>query len=173
MNRRSTLKKLLAASGGVIALPYWAKGWTADQLAFDSIFSENEQELLATVVDTMIPGGDSVGALSVGVDKFLLKLIQDCYTSEVQEIVKSQLKDLEKDAQMKHGKSLLQCEQDVRQKLLESYSAGGEDQQEFFDLIKRETIRGFRTSKEVMTEYRNYKVAPGFYNGCVDIEIDQ
>jgi hypothetical protein len=44
------------------------------------------------------------------------------------------------------------------------------DDKDFFDLMKSETIRGFSTSKEVMTKYLKYKVAPGHYHGCVDVK---
>jgi hypothetical protein len=43
------------------------------------------------------------------------------------------------------------------------------DEKDFFDLMKSETIRGYSTSREVMTNYLDYKVAPGHYYGCVDI----
>ena len=41
---------------------------------------------------------------------------------------------------------------------------------EFFNLLRSETIRGFATSKEVMLNYNNYKIAPGYYHGCVSIK---
>jgi hypothetical protein len=44
-----------------------------------------------------------------------------------------------------------------------------EETRETFGLIKSETIRGFRTSKVVMTEYLDYQVMPGHFYGCVEI----
>ena len=35
--------------------------------------------------------------------------------------------------------------------------------------MKSETIRGFNTSREVMLQYLNYKIVPGHYYGCVDV----
>ena len=72
MNRRDTLKQLLLASGGLITLPSWASEWSIQDLSsYSSAFTIREQEILATVADTIIPAGNSIGALSVGVDKFL------------------------------------------------------------------------------------------------------
>ena len=72
MNRRDSIKSLMAASGTLIALPAWADGWVADDVVlYPSSFSIESAETLASVADTIIPAGDDIGALSVGVDKFL------------------------------------------------------------------------------------------------------
>ena len=56
--------------------------------AYTSSFTLSEQQVRLHC-DTIIPAGDSIGALSVGVDKFLQKLIDKCYDSKVQENVKA------------------------------------------------------------------------------------
>ena len=111
-----------------------------------------------------------VGAISVGVDKYLQKLIDKCYEKRVQENVKTQLNSLDTNAQSVHGKSFTGCDQQQRQELLIKLSASSvKEEKDFFDLMKSETMRGFNTSKEVMTEYLNYKVFPGHYFGCCDV----
>ena len=172
MNRRDTLKQLLLASGGLIALPSWAREWKVTDLAtYSSSFTVTEQQVLTMVADTIIPAGDSIGALSVGVDKFLQKLIDKCYDSKVQEKVKNQLSALEASAQKSFSKSFTVCDQSQRQDLLMKLSSSAnKDEKDFFELMKSETIRGFSTSKEVMTKYLKYKVAPGHYHGCVDVK---
>jgi hypothetical protein len=172
MNRRDTLKELLVTSGGLIALPSWARKWTAKDLdSYHSGFSVTEQQIIASVTDTIIPAGNSIGALSVGVDKFLQKLIENCYGIDVQDNVKAQLASLETSAQRANGKSFVACDQSQRQELLLKLSTSeNKNDKDFFNLIKSETIRGFNTSKEVMTKYLQYKVAPGHYYGCVDVK---
>jgi hypothetical protein len=172
MNRRDTLKQLFLASGGLIALPSWARKWSAkDFTTFHSSFSVTEQEILASITDTIIPAGDSIGALSVGVEKFLEKLIDNCYGKEVQDNVKAQLAGLETSAQRIYGKSFIACDQSQRQELLLKLSSSeNRNEKDFFNLMKSETIRGFTTSKEVMLKYLKYKVAPGHYFGCVDVK---
>ena len=96
MNRRTTIKNLLVASGGLVALPSWAQNWSvADVTKLPSSFSMTSQEILASVADAIIPAGNSIGALSVGVDKFLQKLIANCYEKDVQENVNTQLAALD------------------------------------------------------------------------------
>lgn len=171
MNRRTSLKNLLVASGGLIALPAWAEQWSVNDLAtYRSSFSPQSEELLAYVADTIIPAGNTIGALSVGVDKFLQKLIDNCYEADVQENVKAQLLALEAYAKTTYGSSFTACDQLQRQSLLERLSIS-EDKNEkaFFDLMKSETIRGYNTSREVMLQYLNYKILPGHFYGCVDV----
>lgn len=172
MNRRSTIKKLTMASIGLVSLPAWASEWSADQIVLPSLFQDVEQEILAAVTDTIIPAGNTIGALSVETDKFLQRLFADCYEEEVQNNLKKQLLALDQSAQTAHEKSFSLCTQAEREVLLlERSTSEDTDQKDFFDLVKKETIRGFRTSKEVMMKYQDYVMAPGHYYGCVDLNI--
>ena len=172
MNRRSTLKTLAMVSGGLIALPAWARNWSlSDVTTYRSSFTLAEQRLLSSVADTIIPAGNAIGALSVGVDKFLQRLIDDCYEKEVQQNIKTQLGALDASAQQAYGKSFTACDQAQRQELLLKYAASVKrEEKDFFNLIKSETIRGFSTSREVLVNYQKYKVQPGHYYGCVDVK---
>lgn len=177
MDRRTALKQLAIASGGLITLPAWmgcdTSGTPATHL---SSFSSAEQQVLAAITDAIIPAADpaiaeSIGALSVGVDKFLQKLFDDCYDKEVQNNIKTQLKALDDSAIFSYKRSFTDCTATVRKELLLKFSgAGNKQQNDFFKLIKTETIRGFNTSQEVMEKYLNYKVAPGHYYGCIDLK---
>ena len=79
----------------------------SDKNTHHSGFDPAEQKVLAAVADTIIPAGNTIGALAVGVDKFLQKLIDDCYETRVQDNVKKQLHALEGNAIKDHGKSLV------------------------------------------------------------------
>lgn len=170
MNRRGAVKNLVVAYSGLISLPFWMQACgITDKETHQTTFTSEEQGLLAKITDTIIPAGNSVGALSVGVDKFLQKMLDDCYEKPIQDNVRNQLKQLETVAQKNHGKSFASCSQNEREQLLLNFSASqNKNEKDFFDLVKNETIRGFNTSQKVMQEYLNYKVAPGHYYGCVN-----
>ena len=161
----------MAASGGMLVLPAWASEWNTQELAHIPSFSVAEQQVLASVADTIIPAGNSIGALSVGVDKFLQKLIDDCYDKEVQSNVKKQLAALDTAALTAHQQSFSSLDQSQRETLLLKLSTSSDKaEKDFFNLVKNETIRGFSTSKEVMLKYLKYQVAPGHYYGCVNVK---
>ncbi len=172
MNRRSSLKKLLLTTTGLVVLPAWARDWSPAELSFIPQFSPTEQSLLATVADTIIPKGDAIGALDVGVAVFLQKLFADCYDLPVQENIKFQLNSLHQNALQGFNTPFIDCDQFQREILLLAM-ATSEDQNEkdFFELLKSETIRGFRTSREVMRKYYKYIVAPGHFHGCVEVDV--
>ena len=161
----------MVASGALVALPSWARDWTVgDVTKLPSSFSVTDQEILASVADAIIPPGNSIGALSVGVDKFLQKLIANCYEAEVQQNVNKQLSALDASARNTYGNSFTSCDQLQRQAILTKLaSSEDKNEKDFFNLMKSETIRGFNTSREVMLQYLNYKILPGHYHGCVDI----
>ena len=112
MDRRTALKQLAIASGGLITLPAWMGCDTAGIPATHlSSFSFAEQQMLAAITDAIIPAADSavagsIGALSVGVDKFLQKLFDKCYDKEVQDNIKTQLKALETSAKSSYKNHL-------------------------------------------------------------------
>ena len=172
MDRRKAIKNLAIVSGGLITLPQWMVSCgVSDTTIHQTSFSVAEQKILASITDTIIPTGNNIGALSVGVDKFLQKLIDDCYEKDVQDNVKTQLKSLDGSAQTTNKKSFGDCTQSQREELLLKFSTSEKKEgKDFFDLIKSETIRGFNTSQKVMQEYLGYKVAPGHYYGSVDVK---
>ena len=145
-----------------------------------STFSSTEQAMLAAIVDTIIPAGPAkagtggvatIGALSVGVDKFLQKLIDDCYEKPAQDNVKWQLAVVDASARATYGKPFADCTGPQKKDLvLKGLASADKEGKDFFVSMKSETIRGFNTSQQVMEGWLNYKVAPGHYYGCVTIK---
>ncbi|MEO5979404.1 MAG: gluconate 2-dehydrogenase subunit 3 family protein [Chryseolinea sp.] len=171
MDRRTSLRTLAAATVSLVALPSWANAWTANNIAASPAFlSVGQQEILASITDTIIPEGNSIGALSVGVDKFVQRLLENCYETNVQENVKKQLAALDAAAVSAGQTTFVTADQTSRMNLLLKFAASQvTEEKDFFDLMKAETIRGFNTSKEVMMGHLKYKMVPGHYYGCVDI----
>lgn len=164
----------MLASGSLATLPAWAQDWTKEDFAIESgHFLEGQEELLASLVDTILPADvDGVGGIKVGVDQFLIKLFERCYDAEAQENIKARMSSLQQKAETMFGRSFKDCDQSQRQELLSACgNSENESEKTFFDLVKSESIRGFRTSREVMIKYFKYRVAPGHYHGCVDVEI--
>ncbi len=172
VNRRSAVKNIIIASGTLITLPFWMTACSNDDATTHlSTFSIDDQKLLSSITDTIIPPGNSIGALSMEVDKFLQKLIDNCQEKDVQQNVKTQLKALEGSAIALHKKSFTTCAQAQREELLLKFSVSEKkEEKDFFTLLKTETIRGFNTSKKVMVDFQKYEVAPGHYYGCVNVK---
>ena len=169
MNRRTAFKTLALATGALITLPPWmlSCGMT-DKKTHLSSFSPEQQHTLAIVADTIIPAGNAIGALSVGVDKYLQKLFDDCYEKEICDNIKSKLDKLQSHTEKPYGSRFSNASQNIREQALLDFLIS-EDTKEIAALIKTETIRGFSTSREVMVDYHGYKVAPGHFYGSVKV----
>jgi hypothetical protein len=175
MNRRDAVVNLLAVSGTLISLPFWMTACRMSEGGSHvTSFTAEEQSMLAAIVDTIIPAGKNggePGALSVGVDKYLQKLIDDCYEPAAREAVKKQLHAVEAATKAANGGSFGQASVMDRQGILQKFGGSADkDEKEFISTIKRETIKGFNTSQEVMVNYLNYKIAPGHYYGSVPVK---
>ncbi|MFT7249212.1 MAG: hypothetical protein ACI97P_001993, partial [Arcticibacterium sp.] len=99
MKRRDILKNIALGSGVLLTLPSWTKAWNANTWQAQSIFSSAQSATLSSIVGTFIPEGKTEpGALGVEVDKYLERLIADCYDAEQQSKIKNGLKALRKAA---------------------------------------------------------------------------
>lgn len=171
MNRRIAVKNLVVATGTFITLPSWMKAFGNGSTTHLSSFSPGEQQVLVAVTDAIIPAGNSLGAISVGVDKYFQKLVDDCYDTAEQASVKKGLQQLEASTKQAYGKPFSQCDQQQRQAQLSKWSQSADkNEKDFFNLMKKETITGYNTSQQVLQGQLGYQVAPGHYYGCVNVK---
>lgn len=175
MQRRTSLKLLGAAGAGIAGLVLADWKWQIlDRLTHVGFFTYDQEQLLASLADTIIPAGVSgtagtapIGALSTGTDQFLIKFFEKCLEKEEQEILIQELKALEK----RGFAALPKLE---REAILGEYSkTENENQKKFYELIRSNTIFGFTTVREVMADHLGYQVAPGFYSGCVEVPAEK
>jgi hypothetical protein len=171
MNRREILKNLVLGSGAVVALPSWANGWSANSIEFSDVFTKNQSSTIKSIVGTFIPEGKTEpGAIGLEVDKFIDKLIADCYEKEDQDKVEAGIQALNESSQSTYKKSFELCTQGQRESLLMGFlEPSDENKKWFYNIMRRETIRGYTSSEYVMVNHYNYVMAPGFYKGCVDV----
>ncbi|GAB5409590.1 MAG: hypothetical protein BalsKO_19550 [Balneolaceae bacterium] len=172
MKRRDALKNLAFASGAVIALPSWAFGWKAEDMSrMNTTFTDYEINLISSIVDVVIPSNGEIGGLSVGVDNYLVGLISRCYEKEFRGQIRAQLHKLDTNAKDAHGKVFSECDVQKQTELFKALNTNrNNDDNDFFEFMKSQTIRGFETSEEVMMNYHGFVLMPGFYDGNVDVE---
>lgn len=174
MQRRTSLKLLGAAGLGIAGLAVADWKWQlVDRITHTGFFTFDQERLIASIADTIIPQGSSstssgenaapIGALSTKTDQFLIKFFEKCLEKEEQDLVIKELEAL-------HQLGFISLSKEEREKTLLSYKEdASEDKKKFYELVRSNTIFGFTTVKEVMVDYRGYQVAPGFYQGCADV----
>ncbi len=165
---------MVLATGAIAVLPDWAHGWAPANLdPVNSCFDAEEESVLSALADAIIPAGkEDIGARSLGVDQFLNRLFSDCYEEEVQKQIKQQLGQIMQHAKDTYNIKFQDCQWPQKMTIVEQLAwSHNEETREIFQLIKSETIRGFRTSKVVMTEYLDYQVMPGYFDGCAEVSV--
>lgn len=129
-----------------------------------------EQTTLTAIIEAIIPESDTLGAKSVGVPAFMEKMLADCYEKEVIENVEKGLAFVENTATSNYKVPFANLPLSDRQTILLAIEKEeGTDLKAFYTLIKNLTIQGYTSSEYVQTTFLEYKMMPGFYDGCVPV----
>ncbi|QJD81343.1 gluconate 2-dehydrogenase subunit 3 family protein [Spirosoma rhododendri] len=163
---------MAGAVGGLIALPGWASGWTAESVRLATpLLPADQVETLAAVVDTIIPATDTPGAKDLNVQQFIQKVVADCYDKPTQDMLSNGLVLTNDLAQKTFGKPFNAGDATQRVTLLKQLEQSTDPAQAaFIKLVKPLTIRGYLNSEYVMTNLTHYEFIPGHYNGCVPVK---
>lgn len=167
MKRREAIGSLSLGLTSLL-MPTWANGWTSKQVI---LADDNSLDILGQIISGIIPEGELPGAQSLKVHHFVQKIINDCFSPEVQATFKANITKANMMADELHQKkSFGDLSQAQKEKVFFLFddSILNEDTA-FIKLLKKLTIEGYTQSEYFLTTHRNYEMAPGFYNGCVSI----
>ena len=172
MQRRSLVKNITLTIGASIILPSWANAWNKESFQNNYFKSSHLQEnLLAEIVETIIPKTNTPGAKELNVQQFIPKMVMDCYDKKAQAIYKNGFELVDKNAKNTFSKSFMECDGKQRTEILNKMSKSeNEDEKSFIQLVKGLTIKGYLSSEYVMTNLRIYEYAPARYHGCVPVK---
>ncbi len=172
MQRRSAIKNLALTIGGTIVLPAWANAWSKESLQNNTFkISYSQEALLAEIVETIIPKTDTPGAKELGADKFILKMVADCYDKKSQDIFAKGLVFVDELSKKENGKTFVESDSTQKLNTLKKMSTSqNSDDKGFIQLVKGLTIDGYLVSEYVMTNLRIFEMVPGRFHGCVPIK---
>ncbi|WP_064198134.1 MULTISPECIES: gluconate 2-dehydrogenase subunit 3 family protein [Emticicia] len=170
MQRRTALKSLSVALGGLVSMPAWATSWTPDSIGNDKSLSASDEAILAEIVETIIPETKTPGAKSLKVHQFALRMINDCYGEAAQKSLQQGLAKTDELAKQINSKSFVECDAQQRKDTILQLSKADEASKKFVEMIKNLTIRGYTNSEYYMVNVQKYVMAPGFYHGCVPVK---
>lgn len=175
MNRRLLIKNLALFSGGLLLLPSCLKKEEQKEVseACNALAVTREQQaLLAEVSETIIPATDTAGAKALGLHCFVLTMVSDCYEKDVQEKFKEGMLQFNEMANGEFGGDFVACNAEQRNQLLTALEAkqAAPDVLTFYNITKKEVVKGFLNSKLVMTELRKYELVPARYDGYFPVK---
>ncbi|MGR3811030.1 gluconate 2-dehydrogenase subunit 3 family protein [Jiulongibacter sp. NS-SX5] len=169
MNRRNLIKTLGLGLTGAMALPAWANNWTTEALPKGNALNKADAEVLADLVDTLIPKTDTPGAKELGVDNFVKAMADTMLSPEDRQNFYTQLSKVDDFAHEQYAFSFNQLSEGGRVDCLKAMEmAENPEMKKFFQTLKGYTIQGYTSSEWYMTEKAGYQYAPGYGHGCVD-----
>jgi hypothetical protein len=191
MNRREAVRRAAFLLGGAItfnSLGAFAEGvMPVMGLSFDAKSLNAQEDLVAEIADTIIPDKKDVpGAKAAGMGPFIVMMIQDCYTSDIQEHFAKGLKKIEEVSQSQFNKSFKSLTLSERESIFKMFKAEAEAQKKniasqsiaiapshFFQLMCELTYLGYYTSEIGATKALRYVHIPGRYESCIPLEPGQ
>ncbi len=176
MNRREALERVAILMGSTLSAPMIAgvMGQVTNKGKSVAVTAEQEN-LLAEIADIIIPTTDSPGEASPGakaasVEKFIVRVMRDCYKKEDQEVFYKGLAKFEADSKTKFGKGFVGL--DIAQKN-EMVKLSITENKDFFQKMKELTTTGYFTSEIGATKALEYLPIPGKYEGCIPLKKGQ
>ncbi|WMN11317.1 gluconate 2-dehydrogenase subunit 3 family protein [Marivirga salinae] len=186
MNRREAIKKTGLALGFAATSPLLMHliqsceskkplGWKPQ------FFDEKQALLVAALANQILPKTDTPGALDVGVDVFVDKMVAEVYSEKEQKQFLKGLEEIEKNSESKNGKIFTDLESKVQYDFL--YGLENEvkhlsfdsdpKEKPFFLMLKELVLLGYFTSEEIMTKHLDYQPVPGQLLGCEPMKANQ
>lgn len=185
MQRRTALKQLGLIAGAAIILPHCTSKEAATEatIKLHKLQVSGQQEnLLATMTEALIPKTDTPGAKELNIHQFVLRMMDDCFDAGAQKKFMAGLAQAQKALADKTGKDAEDCTpaeiqaffQDIKDgKTAAPAGAQGEDNlKAFYEPFRQLTIRGYLGSEYVMTNVFGYQMIPGKFTGQVKIDAN-
>lgn len=171
MNRRDALQHVALLFGSMISAPAMAGALGEKTYFGESVPVNAEQEaFLSELADEIIPTTSTPGAKAAGVEKFIVRVMRDCFPKEDQEKFYAGLTQLNTDSRTAFGKSFVELDASQKIQAVKSLTTSNKD---FFLRMKELTVTGYFTSEIGATKAMEYLPIPGRFEGCVPLKPGQ
>ncbi|MCE7063928.1 gluconate 2-dehydrogenase subunit 3 family protein [Dyadobacter sp. CY326] len=163
MNRREAVQKITFLLGGTLSAPLMA-GIMGERLNFGPSLelSADQEALLADVADVIIPTTGTPGAKAAGADKFITRIMRDCYEIADQKKFYSGLDKIDAQSKEVYGKGFSALDATQKNDIVKRTTVSDKP---FFLQMKGLTITGYFTSEIGATQALDYLPIPGRFDG--------
>jgi hypothetical protein len=148
-----------------------------------AFFSPEQADTIAEMAEHILPATDTPGAKDVLVERFMDKLIHDCYPEAAQKDFLAGLQDFENACTSKFGNGFAECTAQERDAILQEEEAipyipamylwgnkvKDEGETSFYRQFKGLVLFGYFSSEEVGKHVLNYDPVPGKFIGCMPL----
>jgi hypothetical protein len=185
VNRRAYLKNIFILGALGTASISVFKVLKADTPVDPHVFIR-QGDLLADLVEMIIPATDTPGAKEAGVHGYIINVMTNCREPKVQIKFMNGLEDLNTYSLNNYDSPFLKCTIDQKTEILNYFEAHGEYKNRllnkinnkllgrpFFSTLKDLTIQGYCSSELGATQGLAYDYIPGTYSACIPILKNQ
>jgi len=165
MNRREAVQLVSLAVGALLS------HGLAPRLAAQSGTSEAAAgALLAEVADVIIPTTDTPGAKAAGVEKFILRVVRDCFKAEDRQKFFAALETLDEDSRKKFSKPFVALSEAEK---VEMVKLTASQRKSFFSSLRQMVVTAYFNSEIGATQALSYLPIPGKFQGTVPLAPGQ
>ncbi|NIJ54841.1 gluconate 2-dehydrogenase subunit 3 family protein [Dyadobacter arcticus] len=163
MNRREAVERITMLVGGSLSAPLMA-GIMGEKLNFGPsiLVSDAQETLLADVADTIIPTTSTPGAKAAGAEKFILRVIKDCYPLAEQKTFFTGLEKIDALSKEIYSKGFSALDAVQKTEIIKKTTISDKP---FFLQVKGLTVTGYFTSEIGATQALDYLPTPGRFDG--------
>jgi hypothetical protein len=163
MNRREAVQKITFLLGGSLSAPLMA-GVMGEKLNFGPSveISASQEALLAEVADVIIPTTGTPGAKAAGAEKFITRVMRDCFPLEEQKKFYGGLDKIEALSKETYTKSFTALDAAQKTEIIKKTTVSDKP---FFLQMKGLTVTGYFTSEIGATQALDYLPIPGRFEG--------
>jgi hypothetical protein len=165
MNRREAVQIVTLAVGALLS------HGAAPRLAAQAEASEAAAAaLLAEVADVILPDTDTPGAKAAGVEKFILRVVRDCFKAEERQKFFSALETLDGDSRKQFSKPFTALSEAEKVELVKFTAA---QRKPFFSSLRQLVVTAYFNSEIGATQALAYLPIPGRFQGSVPLAPGQ
>lgn len=171
----------IALSGSTVAALMQSCGQSTSLKWTPQALDKNQAQTLSAIVDRVLPKTETPGALEVGVDEFIDKMLKHVFPEHIQEGFMHGLDSFNQNAKDKFGKDFVKSSTDQQDQLIGEYeeksgplpgsmwgfSFGDPSTFPFYRMMKELALMGYFHSEIIGKEVLAYDPIPGAYQGCI------
>ncbi len=174
MNRREILKYTAMMTGVVVSGPLLSSilaGCSAQKETLTDFqpqfFSNEDFQLVRSLVDTILPQTDSPSASAVGVDQTIDTIVGQVYSKEEQEVYAKRFSSF---VSYLKDEGFNEADEEKKPAILKKATQSGQEVQRAYLDLKQQTISYYLTSEVIGEKFLNYLPVPGAYEPCIPLE---
>ena len=188
LDRRQVLKRIAVLVGGSISLPVLSGGLascgrTPAVVWHPETFTAEQDQLVTTIAELIIPATDTPGAETARVNEFIDLMLTHWFEAEEKDRFLAGLADIEALAMVETGRPFLQLTAEEQTALLEPLDTEAAllrltalqersevEEMPFFGTMKELTLVGYYTSEIGLRQELHFVDVPTRFEGCVPVD---